>query len=64
MSKHKKHIPVPDPQKSDTEYSFPSASMSDLTGLIPASVGDEDEREPYSDVIPYIPRSRAEDIRE
>lgn len=60
MSKHKKHIPVPEPERNDEGYSFPSASMSDMTGLIPASVGDEDERESYSDVIPYIPHSRAD----
>ena len=60
MSKHKKHIPVPDPEKSEEGYTFPSASMSDLTGLIPASAEDEEERESYSDVIPYIPRSQRE----
>ena len=60
MSKHKKHIPVPDPEKSEEGYTFPSASMSDLNGLIPASVSDKDDRESYSDVITYIPRSKAE----
>ena len=49
MSKHKKHIPVPEPERSEEGYIFPSASMSDLTGLIPASVSDEDDRESYSE---------------
>lgn len=60
MSKKKKNIPVPDPEKSELEYTLPSASMSDMTGLIPASAEDEEERESYSDVIPYIPRSQAD----
>jgi hypothetical protein len=64
MSKKKKNIPVPDPEKSELEYTLPSASMSDMTGLIPANITDEDDRESYSDVIPYIPHSLDRDIRE
>ena len=60
MKKNKKHIPVPDPEKSELEYTLPSASMSDLTGLIPAHADGEDVRDPYNDVIPYIPRSQTE----
>jgi hypothetical protein len=60
MSKKKKNIPVPDPEKSELEYTLPSASMSDMTGLIPVSAEDDEERESYSDVIPYIPRSQAD----
>ncbi|MBR1824281.1 MAG: hypothetical protein IJ779_08630 [Ruminococcus sp.] len=57
MSKKKKNIPVPDPERSELEYTLPSASMSDMTGLIPADITDEGERDSYNDVIPYIPRS-------
>ena len=64
MSKKNKNIPVPDPEKSELEYKLPSASMSDMTGLIPADITDEDERESYNDVITYIPRSQRQDIRE
>lgn len=33
MSRNKKKIPVPDPEKE--EYECPAASWSDMTGLIP-----------------------------
>lgn len=55
MSKQKKkNIPVPVPEKSSQEYLFPSASMSDMTGLIPASADDNFRRDAYSDILPYM----------
>lgn len=58
MSKKNKSIPVPEPEKTELEYTLPSASMTDMTGIIPANITYEGERDSYSDVIPYIPRSQ------
>ena len=58
MSKKNKNIPVPEPEKSELEYTLPSASMSDMTGLIPGNITDGNDIDSYSDVIPYIPRSQ------
>ena len=54
MSKKKKNIPLPEPEQSELEYTLPSASMSDMTGLIPANAADENNRDSYSDIIPYM----------
>ncbi|MBR5682475.1 MAG: hypothetical protein IKW96_04215 [Ruminococcus sp.] len=42
MSKNKKKIPVPDPEKE--EYECPSASWGDMTGLINFAAGDKIDR--------------------
>ena len=54
MSKQKKNIPIPPPEKDETEYKLPSASASDMTGLIPASADDNFKRDAYSDILPYM----------
>lgn len=57
MSRKKRKIPVTPPENSELEYTLPSASMSDMTGLIPSSADDSAKRDAYDDIIPYIPRS-------
>ena len=55
MSKRRKNIPVPDPEKQDLEYVCPSASWGDMTGLIPAETGDDSSRGSYSSLYNYLP---------
>lgn len=52
MSKKKKNIPVPQPEKE--EYICPSASWGDMTGLIPFAAEDSDQRSSYEEVYPYL----------
>jgi hypothetical protein len=47
-----KKIPVPEPQPD--EYELPSASYGDMTGLIPTPAEDENQRDSYGDIIPYL----------
>lgn len=42
MSRNKKNIPVPDPEKEELEC--PSASWSDTTGLIHFAAEDKNDR--------------------
>lgn len=55
MSKRKKHIPVPEPEKQELEYVCPSASWGDMTGLIPADTDTDGSAESYGDLYPYLP---------
>jgi hypothetical protein len=41
MSRNKKKIPVPDPEKE--EYECPAASWGDMTGLVPYTAGNSGE---------------------
>ena len=38
----------------DYGYYFPSASGTDMTGLIPFSAGNETDALAYSDIYPYL----------
>ena len=53
MSRKNKNIPVPEPEKE--EYECPSASWSDMTGLIPYAAETPDDRSSYGEVYPYLP---------
>ena len=55
MSRRKKSIPVPDPDKQGLEYVCPWASWCDMTGLIPANTGDDPADESYGDLYQYLP---------
>lgn len=59
--RRKKSIPVPDPEKQGLEYVCPSASWSDMTGLIPAGDNDDPVDEAYKEILPYRPDCR--DVR-
>lgn len=40
---------------SEDEYDLSSCSAYDCTGLIPASINDENEAESYEELYPYLP---------
>ncbi len=53
MSRNKKKIPVPDPEKE--EYECPAASWGDMTGLIPYTAENGSERSSCGGISPYLP---------
>lgn len=53
MSRKKRDIPVPEPDKE--EYFCPSASWGDMTGLIPYAAEDSAQRSSYAEIYPYLP---------
>ncbi|MCM1528620.1 MAG: hypothetical protein NC093_01325 [Alistipes sp.] len=53
---NKKKIPVPEPDTEGMEYLFPSASWSDMTGIVPANNDPQTISESYEEVYPYLPR--------
>ena len=47
-------LPLPAPDKQGFEYSCPSASWGDMTGLIPTGEGDNKVDEVRGDIYPYL----------
>ena len=45
------HFPLP----GDNADALPGGAATEMTGLIPSGRPDEDERESYQDVLPYVP---------
>ncbi|HOR22503.1 MAG TPA: hypothetical protein PLY43_07240 [Ruminococcus sp.] len=64
MSRRKKGIPVPDPEKPDLEYVCPAASWGDMTGLIPAGSPEKDQRGAYQELYPYLPEGEIKEERD
>ncbi|MBQ8959934.1 MAG: hypothetical protein IJ071_01810 [Ruminococcus sp.] len=60
MSRRKKGIPLPDPEKPDLEYVCPAASWGDMTGLIPEGSSDSSKRSAYQELYPYMPEPKSE----
>ena len=48
MSKNRKNIPVPDPEKE--EYECPAASWGDMTGTVPYAAGNSSKRSSCDEV--------------
>lgn len=64
MNRKEMEIPVPDPNRNGLEYTCPSASWGDMTGLIPYAAADEQQLCNYGEVYPYLPGQKPDDIRE
>ena len=55
MNRKNSHIPVPDPDQDRLEYTCPSASWGDMTGLIPYAAANETQLDNYGEVYPFLP---------
>ena len=47
--------------KNNYDIDIQACSTTDLTGLIPAEPANEDEREAYQDLYPYLPKANVRD---
>ena len=51
-----RRFPFPEPDKNDLKYVCPSASWSDMTGLIPTGPENHIELDFYEEMYPFLPR--------
>lgn len=60
MKREELDIPVPDPRRQrGLEYTCPSASWGDMTGLIPYAAEDDAQLSNYDELYPYLPECEA-----
>lgn len=60
MKREELDIPVPDLRRQrGLEYTCPSASWGDMTGLIPYAAEDDAQLSNYDELYPYLPEYKA-----